>query len=141
MVANSLIRQSLASNTKKSYATSLLRYMDFIKCYFPTSTFFPVNFYELQLYISYLHTQKFTPNTTQTNLSAINYIQKIMGGKDIFENFWTNKLITGYKKSYIQSPDTRQPITLDILFNLCSATEKLVETPYLRLLLQSAPLF
>ena len=137
MVAKSLIQQSLAPNTKKSYASSLLRYMDFIRCYFPTSKFFPVHLGQLQLFIAYLHTQKLTPNSVQSGLSAINYIHKIMGGSDIFDNFWINKITTGYRKSHVQSPDSRQPITVDILFDLCHAAEELVNVPHLRYMLQS----
>lgn len=83
------------------------------------------------LYISGLSTASVT-----STLSALNYINKLTGSPDLYQNFCLSRLLKGMK-SVNPSKDTRLPITPEILTKLCEAVSKIFNDGYQKSLLRA----
>jgi len=137
LVTKRLIQNSICQSTKKSYIKSANKFNNFVNYYYHKDCSFPVNFTHLQQFVAFLHCAKIQPSSVQTILSAINFIQKSVDGPDIFQHFFINRIMMGYKKLSISHSDARQPITVDILFQLCSAINHISTCTYTKILIQS----
>lgn len=132
-----LIQVSLSRSTKQAYARSLTKYNAFTKQYFGTESSYPVDYQQLYQFIPFLQYDGLSAASIQTTLSAINFINKAMGGQDIFSNFWLSRIMLGLKKSITPSLDKRLPITTNMLQHLCQAAESLCSTNYTKYLIES----
>ena len=125
-----LIQNSLSPSTKSSYRHAIGKYDQFVQHYHSQVATFPVNYTHLHQFIAFLHCSGTQASSVQSFLSAINFIHKAMGGQDIFEDFWLSRIILGYKKLSVATPDKRLPISLDILFRLCTSLQSLPLTQF-----------
>lgn len=111
----------MTPSTKTSYSRIITRYINFVNSKLSQTSPFPAQSQVVQLYISQLFVSKLAHSSALTHLSALNLVNKAMQGPDLAKDFWIIKLLQGYKKSSTPKPDTRLPITSNILQLLCQA--------------------
>ncbi|XP_056308792.1 uncharacterized protein LOC130220585 [Danio aesculapii] len=121
----SLILQALAPRTLQSYLTAWKTFKHFHSLY---NTTFP-NFSLLTItsFITYLHSNKhIQANSIKSYLSGIQFFHKLMYGSisDSIANSQTSLLIKGIQKTHPPLPDTRLPITHNILSKCISTLRK-----------------
>ncbi|XP_073800756.1 uncharacterized protein [Danio rerio] len=114
--AISLILQGVAPRTLQSYLTAWSSFKNFHCLY---KTHFPdFSLLSITSFIAHLHlTKNLQASSIRSYLSGIQFFHKLIHGSpsEAISNFQTSLLIKGIQKSHPSSPDTRQPITLNIL--------------------------
>lgn len=119
----SLLRASLAASTRKAYARYWERFLEFCSHNFKTC-FFPASSLMITEFIAYLHTQGYSPSTISSHLSAVVFFHKLSGYSDPCQNFVTQRVLLGCKKSSHTS-DMRRPILLADLHRMVKACSEL----------------
>ena len=112
--ADSLLRRSLAENTRLTYNTALNAFQAFQSKYCLNKNM-PYLAQHLVWFIAYCFENNCSPNTIRTYIAGINYIHKINGFQDIHTMFVVNRLLEGCVRSKGHVKDTRRPITKSIL--------------------------
>nr|XP_009304434.1 proline and serine-rich protein 1-like [Danio rerio] len=121
----SLIMQAVAPRTLQAYLTAWKTFKHFHSLY---NTTFP-NFSLLTItsFITYLHSHKhIQANSIKSYLSGIQFFHKLMYGSssESITNSQTSLLIKGIQKTRPPLPDTRLPITHNILAKCISTLRK-----------------
>ena len=137
---NILLNAALSCGTKRAYRRAISSYANFCRIHFPVVQIFPASACVLGAFIAHLHSQRYAPATLMTYMSVISYVHNFAGKVDPTQPFVIQKLLVGAKK-LSGTPDTRLPISLSILRKIVDATQFIVSSAYLPLLLQSMFLF
>ena len=70
-----------------------------------------------------------SPTTIATYVTALSYVNKILGAQDLTSSFIVKKLMAGLQRQG-QAPDVRLPITIDILHKLVHAVRMIMPSCY-----------
>lgn len=100
----------------KSYETGLAAFDQFLSLQ-KIGKYWPPKLETIVQFISYLSLKGLSPNTAKLYIVALGYKCKIQGFNDTTQNFLVHKMLEGFKRLK-HKPDSRLPITKDILFKL-----------------------
>jgi len=87
-------------------------------------------------FVAHLFERSYSPASIATHISAIAYAHKILGGPNPTDNFLLKKMITGASK-LASKPDTRLPITPNILQSIINTAGNLNFSAYQQALFKS----
>ncbi len=90
----------------------------------------------VELYVVHLHNSKLRSNTIRSHLSSIAFHLQSTKRQSPTESFGISKLLASYAKSD-PPPNTRHPITEDILKDIISSLKRMPYTPHDRTMLIS----
>ena len=117
-LASDLLRTSaLSSSSRATYKRAISVYSKFVKQTYNSEIVFPTPENAILTFISYLHTQHFSPATISTYVTALSYMNKLKGREDPTTSFLIKKLLVAVTRQSSR-PDSRIPITLYILHDL-----------------------
>lgn len=122
-MSTSLLKASLASSTRKAYKRFYERFDHFCHQNFEVvnSQATPVM---VSHFIAYLYIQNFASSTIASHLSAISFFHRLNGYSDPCQDFLTQRVLLGCKKS-APSTDLRRPIMLKDLHKMVKACKTL----------------
>ena len=129
-----IVSSSLAPNTWKLYNRAWTVLQDFGRTVH--ISVFPLESYNLGLFISYLFQKGYSTATIRTFVSAIGFYHKVNGLHDPSSSYMIEKAIQGLKKLR-PSIDKRRAITIDMLANMVCSLFNLPLTMYERYLFKS----
>ena len=109
----------MSANTLKSYEIGLSAFTEFLKNHNYVEIW-PPSLNEILQFVAYLSLRNLSASTARLYVSAIAYKCKILGFIDVTKNFLVSKLLEGMHRLN-HGPDTRLPITTDILKIIISA--------------------
>lgn len=127
---------SLSSKTRTQYRKVIDQYSAFHAQHYPHSQLLPLNSGIIMQFITKLHLSGNSSASITSSVSALNYVNKVTGGQDLYNCFCFSRLVKGIR-AINPSRDTRLPITLDILGNLCNAINKIYTDNYESTLLRA----
>ncbi|XP_021342874.1 uncharacterized protein LOC110443160 isoform X3 [Mizuhopecten yessoensis] len=128
-----LLSAATADRTKVSYLRSWQLLEQFLQ---PSSIKLPLPVDVVGNFVAHLFSNKYSPATIATHVSAISYVHKILGLEDMTHSFLIRKMLKGCQKMKGVS-DSRLPITKDILYKIVNALNFVVSDPQIRLLLRT----
>ena len=131
--ALSLLSAANSNRTKSSYLRSwhlLDKFLGLSSIQLPLSIPVVANF------ISFLHSNKYSPASVASHISAISYVHKLLMLDDPTHSFLIRKILKGCKHLG-GAKDTRLPITKYILARLLGSLTHTVNKPSFELLLKS----
>ena len=96
----------------------------------------PVSIPHLSIFVSYLHTQSYSPASIVAHTSSIGYIHRLMGLPNPVAATIIQKLLAGVTKVSPPSPP-RLPITIGILVSLIESIDQVIVHHYHRALLKA----
>ncbi|XP_071099006.1 integrase/recombinase xerD homolog, partial [Haliotis cracherodii] len=111
--AGRLLQQSLSTNTWATYQTGINALHQFRSAH-QLQEVWPVPLDQVVNFIAYLSVTHHSPNTVKTYIAALSSHHKFHGLTDCTNHFLIGKIVTGLHKS-AGRPDTRKPITADLL--------------------------
>ena len=129
-----IVSSSLAPNTWKLYNRAWTVLQDFGRTVH--ISVFPLESYNLGLFISYLFQKGYSTATIRTFVSAIGFYHKVNGLHDPSSSYMVEKAIQGLKKLR-PTIDKRRAITIDMLANMVCSLFNLPLTMYERYLFKS----
>ena len=116
-----MLVNSLAPSTRASYRNCLLLYLQHNNCSLPNPQLpFPATTGNIISFIMFLKAKTYAPTTITSAVSALAFINKLYGINDQHSHFVILKMLEGYRRT-ANTPDSRLPITLDILHRLIDA--------------------
>lgn len=121
---------SLAPRTRTMYQAHWTRCQGFIKTVLQQEPQLPLAFNTVKLYVAHLHSLGYRQSTIQGHLSAISHRHKIQQLPDPTSGYPATKLLTGIRNMQPAQPDTRRPVTHDILLGLLAALTSCAPTTY-----------
>ena len=96
----------------------------------------PVSIPHLSIFVSYLHTQRYSPASVVAHTSSIGYIHRLMGLPNPVSATIIQKLLAGVTRVSPPTPP-RLPITIGILVSLLRGVDQVVVHHYHRALLKA----
>ena len=96
----------------------------------------PASTHQVMCFVAHLFENGYSPSSISTHISAIAYAHKLRGAPDPTDHFLIRKLVTGATK-LAAKPDTRLPITPQILIKLCDALSKMNYSHYQKTMLKA----
>ena len=94
-----------------------LEFKLFCNLYFPLQRWLPIELNQLVSFIGYKLSKGYAYMTVRSCVSALSFIQNMLGFYDVTKHFLVCKALSGYRKIK-PSKDTRYPITIEILKHL-----------------------
>lgn len=131
-----LLDAALAPNTKKAYSNAYQNFMKFLLKFYPSVNFTSVTLDMLIIYVSFLFNEGRNPNTITSYLAALSYYFKLHGLPDLPSHFLIQRMLRGARR-LSAVPDTRCPITFDILKEILRALTNVSYSFYQRKLFYS----
>ena len=134
-----LLQASVAPSSLKLYHRS---WTLFIQCTLEINpshkgpVVLPITSSHLSVFISYLHTQSYSPASIVAHASSIGYLHRISGLHDPMSAKFIQKLLAGVTKVSPPTPP-RLPITIGILVQLINSVDQVVPHYYHRYLLKA----
>ena len=110
--------ESLAKSTRKQYETALQRCLSFLREQLGVTATLPLSQHQLHLYIANMYSNKYKHSTIMTHISAISHFHKLHNLPDPATTYATTKILNGVRNVQDIIPDTRLPITRQILQGL-----------------------
>ena len=114
-----LMKASLAASTRKAYKRFWVRFDQFCDQNF-AEDHFPASSKMVSHFIAFLYTHNFASSTISSHLSAISFFHKLKGFSDPCQDFMTQRVLLGCKKS-APSCDLRRPVMLKDLHKMIRA--------------------
>lgn len=112
-----LLDASIAPNTAAAYKTAINVFKQFlVNCNLPYAL--PIDTQHVLFFISYSFERGLSPNTINTYVAGINHFHKLHGYADLREVFIVKKMLEGCLRLK-KTKDTRLPITIEILKDVC----------------------
>ena len=118
-----LLKASLAASTRRAYKRFWDRFDHFCHQNFEVDTL-PATSVMVSHFITFLYIHNFVSSTISSHLSAISFVHKLGGYSDPCQDFTTQKVLLGCKKS-VPSTDLRRPIMLKDLHRMVRACKSL----------------
>lgn len=132
-----LLQSSLLPATKKAYARSWKLLLQFHQL---SNNIFNIPFSPIIIsnFIGYLHAQGFSPSSIASHCSAVSFVHKLLNSSDPCQSFLVKKMLKGSRLAAKNlAPDSRLPITFNILSNLVKQLKFSVLDPDIRAMLKS----
>lgn len=120
---------SLSTKTRVQYRKVIDQFHAFQQKHHPSMDLLPINTGVAIQYVTHIHLLGQSSSSVMSSVSALNYINKICGGKDLYDCFCFSRLIKGIR-AVNPSRDTRLPITPDLLDKLCKAVHDIYTDKY-----------
>lgn len=132
-----LLQSSLLPATKKAYARSWKLLLQFHQLS-NNSISIPFSPIIISNFIGYLHAQGFSPSSIASHCSAVSFVHKLLNSSDPCQSFLVKKMLKGSRLAAKNlAPDSRLPITFNILSNLFKQLKFSVLDPDIRAMLKS----
>lgn len=132
-----LLKNSLSDQSRELYGKFITEFLVFVKqTLLNDNPVFPCKPHQVTYYVAFLFQSGFSVSSIRSRVSAINYVQKLSGGSDLFCDFILKKCLLGLAKSH-SAVDMRLPITLTLLIKLCTALSKLYSDSYFQALMKA----
>ncbi len=133
-----LVDNSLAPSTKRTYNGALSKLDKFAKSIGdPIDWTAGVSHNILLNFIGYLWEKSYASSTAQTYLSAVAYIQGLIGAPDITNSFLVSKAMKGYSNAD-KRQDSRQPISFNLLKSIIAKLPEVCSSIYEVMLFKAA---
>ena len=134
--AHRLTNASLANSTQAIYRHRVSSF-EFFRKKLGVNDMWPAPVAHVIAYKSQMSIDGKAPSTISTYISAIAFVHKINGWTDPTDNFIVQKLKEGCKRLK-GNKDSRRPITLSILRQLCSLTHGICSTQFEAIMFKAA---
>lgn len=132
-----LLQSSLLPATKKAYARSWKLLLQFHQSS-NNSISFPFSPIIISNFIGHLHAQGFSPSSIASHCSAVSFVPKLLNSTDPCQSLLVKKMLKGSRLAAKDlAPDSRLPITFNILSNLVKQLKFSVLDPDIRAMLKS----
>ena len=134
-----LLKASVAPSSAKLYLRSWTLFVHSTLEIDPSHTgpiTLPVSTPRLTVFISYLHTQGYSPASIVAHSSSIGYLHRLTGLHNPMKSTIVQKLLSGVTKVSPPSPP-RLPITIGILVCLIQGVDQVVPLYYQRVLIKA----
>ncbi|XP_076077485.1 integrase/recombinase xerD homolog [Mytilus galloprovincialis] len=99
---------------------------------------FPIPLIHITQFIAYMSCLDMAPSTVKCYISAISFYNKINNYEDMSKLFVVRKMIDGMARSKLKRPDSRLPITIDLLKNIIKILPAFCSSRYEAVLFSSA---
>jgi site-specific recombinase XerD len=124
------MEHSLAPRTNILYQAHWHKCQDFIRNVLQQNPSLPLTFQQIKLYVAHLHSNGYRQSTVQNHLSAISHFHKMEHLPDPTSGYPATKLLTGVRNLQTVRPDTRLPITRNMLLGLLTALNSCATTDF-----------
>ena len=134
-----LLKASVAPSSAKVYLRSWTLFVQSTLEIDPSHTgpvVLPISVPRLSVFISYLHTQGYSPASIVAHSSSIGYLHRLTGRQDPMKATIIQKLLSGVTRVSPPSPP-RLPITIGILVCLIQGVDQVVQHYYHKALLKA----
>lgn len=118
--ARLILDNALSYRTRKVYMNYWLHYVQYCEQY-KVSVTLPVAEVNLVNFLAHLLVSKYSLSTVTSHVSAFSYLHKALGYKDFGSSFLIKQFIKGANNSVPCKPDTRLPITIELLQKIVHA--------------------
>lgn len=123
--ARTLVLGSLGKNTRMQYARVLRAYALFCGQYFPGQLVLPMQLPHVIAYLAHCFNNHLSAPTLRSHISALSFVQNMVGGPEFSKHFLVLKTIVGVSKLR-PSGDLRAPLSKDLLIQLLSKVHHIV---------------
>lgn len=130
------VLQSLAPSTRRSYTAAAAAFLGFSAGVGESGTW-PAHPEVVQRYLVHLRERGLAPRTIQGQLAAITFFSKVHGFPDPC-TFRARRAIEGWKRSTPRAPDSRRPITFEVLAGLTDHLPGVCKSHYEAVMFQAA---
>ena len=127
--AQRLLSLSIAPNTHKAYGTAWVSYENMCR-EMGRVALLPVSKINIIDFISYLSIQGKSAATISSYISGVSYFHKCQGFDDPADCFVVRKMIEGCRRDNPTLPDTRKPLTLEMLDAVLVALPRVCNSLY-----------
>ena len=108
--ARQLIFESLLVPTRIQYARTLSSYANFCGTHFPNQKVLPIQVQHVLVYIAEAYSRNLAASTIRTAISALSFVQNLVGGIEFSQNFLVVKALAGVAKTR-PSKENRAPLS------------------------------
>ena len=133
--ARLLFAHSLAKSTFNVYTTGFNNFKIFLQN-FNIPLVLPPPLHVVISYIAYLSMAGYANKSIRSYIEALSFVLKSHSVTDVTKHFLVTKMLTGHKR-LVPSQDSRLPITLPILIDLCRVLANICYSNYESLLFKA----
>lgn len=134
--ANTLFGASLAQNTWKSYENALGSFYKFRQQYF-LNEIWPPPVDHITSFIAFLAYNSYSPSTAKSYISGLSFALKCRNIEDTTQSFIVKHMLRGMTRLH-GIPDTRLPITIDMMLKFPNALLHVCSSRYEAVLFNAA---
>lgn len=134
--ARALVLESLVKGTRAQYARVLRAYAVFCGRHFPGHQVLPIGLQQILTYVAHCFGNNLSASTIRSHVSALSFVQNMVGGPEFAKNFLVQKAIVGVSKVR-PARDQRAPLSKEILTQMLDNIHHIVGYGFTRLLFRA----
>ena len=131
-----LSASALSTSSLTTYRQAVSHYANFVHKTYNSSKLFPTPLQTLVTFVMDLFNNSKSPATINTYITALSYVNKMLGEQDATRSFVIKKLLAATQRCAGQ-PDCRLPITVSILKRIITSLATITSLRYEKLLMKA----